>query len=58
MQIEAEMITQGPNHVDAEKIKAHAKDLKTILVEADLASSKSFLKTFVKRIEKRETRGL
>jgi site-specific DNA recombinase len=49
--VEAEMLTHGPNHVDAETIKAHARDLKAILEEADLASSKAFLKTFVKRIE-------
>ncbi len=45
------MLTQGPKHVDAETIKAHARDLGAILEEADLASSKSFLRTFVKRIE-------
>ncbi len=45
------MLVQGPNHVDAKTIKAHAKDLKAILKEADLVTSKAFLKTFIKRIE-------
>ncbi len=51
LQVEAEMLVQGPNHVDDERIKAHARDLKMILEEADLTTSKAFLKTFIKRIE-------
>ena len=51
LQVEAEMLVQGPNHVDGEMIKAHAKDLKEILEEADLITSKAFLRTFIKRIE-------
>ena len=45
------MLTQGPKHIDAETVKAHARVLKAILDEADLGSSKQFLRTFVKRIE-------
>ena len=51
LQVEAEMLVQGPNHIDAETIKSHAKDLKAILEEADLMTSKAFLRTFIKRIE-------
>ena len=51
LRTEAEMLVQGPNHVDGEIIKAHARDLKAILDEADLITSKAFLKTFIKRIE-------
>jgi site-specific DNA recombinase len=51
LQVEAEMLMQGPDQIDAETIKAHARDLKAILEEADLGSSKAFLKTFVKRVE-------
>jgi DNA invertase Pin-like site-specific DNA recombinase len=51
LQVEAEMLVQGPNHVDGEMIKAHARDLKAILEEADLMTSKAFLRTFIKRIE-------
>ena len=51
LMVEAEMLVQGPNHVDAETIKTHAKDLKAILEDADLVTSKAFLKTFIKRIE-------
>ncbi len=51
LQVEAEMLTQGPNRVDAALIKGHSADLRAILKEVDLTASKAFLKTFVKRIE-------
>jgi site-specific DNA recombinase len=51
LQVEAEMLVQGPGHVDGEMIKAHARDLKAILDETGFATSKAFLKTFIKRIE-------
>lgn len=51
LQLEAEMLVQGPNHINKEMIKAHAANLKAVLEEADLTASKAFLKTFVRRIE-------
>ena len=51
LQLEAEEITQGIKHVDAETIKSYARDLKSLLEEADIAESKAFLRSFVKRIE-------
>ncbi len=51
LQVEAEMLMKGPDHVDGFAIKAYAADLKAILEEADLAASKAFLRTFIKRIE-------
>ena len=58
LQVEAEMLVQGPNHVDGEMIKAHARDLKAILEEADTITSKAFLKTFIKRIEIKGDEGV
>ena len=49
--MEAEKITRGIKHVDAETIKSYAKDLKSLLEEADIAGSKTFLRSFIKRIE-------
>ncbi len=51
LQVEAEKITRGIKHVDAEAIKSYARDLKSLLEEADIAESKAFLRSFVKRIE-------
>ena len=34
LQLEAEMLVKGTNHVDTETVKTHAKDLKTILEDA------------------------
>ena len=42
LQVEAEMLVQGPNHVDAETIKSQATDLKAILEEADLMTRRHF----------------
>ena len=51
LQLEAEKITRGIKHVDAEVIKSYARDLKSLLEEADIAESKAFLRSFIKRIE-------
>ncbi len=50
------MLVRGPNHVDAEMITTYAKDLKAILEETDLTTSKTFLRTFIKHIEKKAMR--
>ena len=49
--MEAEKITRGIKHVDAEVIKSYARDLKSLLEEANIAESKAFLRSFIKRIE-------
>ena len=49
---------QGPPHVDAETVKRHARDLKSLLEEADRGMAKSFLRSFVKRIEIRENEAV
>jgi site-specific DNA recombinase len=51
LQLETEKITRGIKHVDAEVIKSYARDLKSLLEEADIAESKAFLRSFIKRIE-------
>ena len=51
LEIEAEMLVQGPHHVNGEIIKAHARDLKDISGQADATASKAFLRSFIKRIE-------
>ena len=51
LQLEAEKITRGIKHVDAEVIKSYARDLKSLLEEVDIAESKAFLRSFIKRIE-------
>ena len=51
LQLEAEKITRGIKYVDAEVIKSYARDLKSLLEEADITESKAFLRSFIKRIE-------
>ena len=51
LQLEAEMVAHGATHVDAEIVKSYAEDLKSLLEEADITESKSFLRSFIKRIE-------
>ncbi len=51
LQLEAEQITSGVRHVDAEIVKAYALDLKNTLEAADITESKAFLRSFVERID-------
>ncbi len=51
LQIEAERVTRGVKHVDAEVVKSYARDLKCLLEEREVAESKAFLRSFIKRIE-------
>ena len=54
LETEVEGIGQEVKHVDAETIKSYAEDLKSILEEADIAESKAFLRSFIKRVEVRQ----
>ena len=45
------MSTQGIRHVDVEIVRSYANDLRSLLEEANIAESKAFLRSFVKRIE-------
>jgi len=51
VQIEAEMVVQGVEQVDAKLVKAYAQDLRCLLEESELTAKKAFLRSFVKRVE-------
>ena len=58
LQLQAEMATHGATHVDADIVKSYAEDLKGLLKEADIIESKSFLRSFIKRIEINKSEGI
>ena len=49
--LEAEKVTRVVKHVDAEIVKAYARDLECLLGEANVFESKAFLRSFIKRVE-------
>jgi site-specific DNA recombinase len=49
--LEAEQGTRKARHLDARTVKAYAEDLKRLLEEGRVPESKSFLRSFIKRIE-------
>lgn len=51
MQIEADMVARGVAQVDVAMVKTYAKDLWSLLEEADFTERKAFLRSFIKRIE-------
>ncbi len=50
VQVEAEIVAQGIEHVDVEMVKSYANDLRNLLEETDFTQSKAFLRSFIKRI--------
>jgi hypothetical protein len=48
--VEADLAVQAVRHVDKETVVAYANDLRSLLNESDIAESKCFLGTFVKKI--------
>jgi len=50
VQTEADMVVQGVQHVDCEMVKSYAQDLRGLLEESDFAESKTFLRSFIKKI--------
>ena len=50
VQVEADMVVEGVQHVEAETVKSHAQDLLCLLEEGDFTQSKSFLRSFVKKV--------
>ena len=48
--LEAEMEMKGARHVDPELVKTYAGDLRSLLTDMDIIKSKSFLRSFVKKI--------
>ena len=51
VQVEAEMIARRVEQVDAATVKAYARDLRSLLEEADFTERKAFLRSFIKQIE-------
>jgi hypothetical protein len=48
--VEADLTVEGVRHVDREMVVAYASDLRSLLGESDIAESKSFLRTFLRKI--------
>ena len=50
VQVEADMVVEGVQHIEVEAVKAYAQDLRGLLEEGNFTQSKSFLRSFVKRV--------
>ena len=50
VQVEAETVLQGADHIDIETVRSYAQDLGSLLVETGFTESKTLLRSFVKRI--------
>ncbi len=50
VQVEADMVVEGVELVDADVIKSYARDLKSLLEDTEITRRKAFIKSFVKRI--------
>ena len=50
VQVEADMVVDGVQHVEVEAIKSYAQDLRGLLEEGDFTQSKTFLRSFIKKI--------
>jgi site-specific DNA recombinase len=51
VQIETDMVARGIAQVDVPMVKTYAKDLWSLLEEADFTETKAFLRSFIERIE-------
>jgi site-specific DNA recombinase len=51
IKVEADIVVQGVEQVDAELVKSYAEDLRALLEEAKITDSKAFLRSLIKRIE-------
>ena len=50
VQVEADMVVEGVQHIEVETVKAYAQDLRSLLEEGNFTQSKSFLRSFVKKV--------
>ena len=50
VQVEADMVVEGVQHVEVEAVKSYAQDLRSLLEEGDFTQSKTFLRSFVKKV--------
>jgi site-specific DNA recombinase len=53
IQLEAEQVLKASEQLDITKVKSYVQDLRSLLEEANIIQSKSFLRSFIKRIEVR-----
>jgi len=51
VQIETDMVARGIAQGDVAMVKTYAKDLWSLLEEADITKRKAFLRSFIKRIK-------
>jgi site-specific DNA recombinase len=57
VQIETDMVAWGIAQVDVAMVKTYAKDLWSLLEEADFTETKAFLRSFIERIEVNKKAG-
>ncbi len=50
VQVEADMVVEGVQHLEVEAVKSYAQDLRSLLEEGNFTQSKSFLRSFVKKV--------
>jgi hypothetical protein len=50
VQVEADMVVEGVQHIEVEAVKTYAQDLRSLLEEGNFTQSKAFLRSFVKRV--------
>ena len=48
--VEADMVVEGVEHVEVEAVRSYAQDLRSLLEEGDFTQSKTFLRSFVKKV--------
>ena len=51
IQIEADMVAQGVDEVDINIVRSYTHDLKSLLEESEITEKKTFLRSFIKRID-------
>lgn len=50
VQLEAELVLGGAQHIELSTVKSYVQDLRNLLEESDFVQSKSFLRSFIRRI--------
>ena len=58
IQVEADMAVEKAERLDISTIKHYVKDLKTLLEEADITRRKSFLRSFIQKIDIKERQAV
>ena len=50
VQVEANMVVESVQHIEADVVKSYAQDLRSLLEEGGSTQSKTFLRSFVKKV--------